>query len=72
MPKLFTDEDKNILFEGVDIEDGNQTEFMVKMESMITSKLFFPLALSLHDKATIKRKVVLIVIIFLIIGIKID
>ena len=39
MPKLFTDEDKTILFEGVDIADDNQNEFMVKMESMITSKV---------------------------------
>jgi len=39
MPNLFTDEDKTILFEGVDIEDDNQNEFMVKMESMITSKV---------------------------------
>ena len=39
MPNLFTDEDKTILFEGVDIEDDNQSEFMVKLESVITSKV---------------------------------
>lgn len=39
MPNLFTDEDKTILFEGVDIEDDNQNEFMVKLESVITSKV---------------------------------
>lgn len=39
MPNLFTDEDQNILFEGVDIEDDNKSEFMVKLESVITSKV---------------------------------
>ena len=39
MPNLFTDEDKTILFEGVDIEDDNQAEFMVKLESVITSQV---------------------------------
>lgn len=39
MPNLFTDEDTNILFEGVDIEDDNKSEFMVKLESVITSKV---------------------------------
>jgi hypothetical protein len=37
--KLFSDEDKTILFEGMEVSDESQSDFLIKLESVIAEKV---------------------------------